>query len=338
MPCTNLRQVFFDYDEKGKKVMQFSARKQWSALYEKVPCGQCNFCRLQQSRQIGIRAYHEASLYEHNCFLTLTYSPEFLPEDGSLDPVVPSKFIKRLRRYDEYRRKRDGLEPSPIRAYYCGEYGKACISCGLSKFKCKCDKYVEQLGRPHYHVLLFNYKFEDQELFKIRLGNKLYTSELLSKLWPYGFSTIGELTFQSACYTARYSVKKITGKKAEDHYKKVLPTGELVSVIPEFAQGSRRPGLGRGWLDRYGLSDVYNDDRVVLSKGIMSSPPRYYDKWLQNKDEDLYADIKQTRYEKNRDRMMNSNEHLEVEARLASRQKIYDSSVRKLVRVIEEGE
>ena len=42
-----------------------------------VPCGQCIGCRLERSRQWAIRCVHEASLHPINCFITLTYSPEY---------------------------------------------------------------------------------------------------------------------------------------------------------------------------------------------------------------------------------------------------------------------
>ena len=49
------------------------------------PCGQCVGCRLERSRQWAVRCMHEASLYKHNCFITLTYDDAHLPANGSLD-------------------------------------------------------------------------------------------------------------------------------------------------------------------------------------------------------------------------------------------------------------
>jgi hypothetical protein len=90
-----------------------------------------------------------------------------------------------------------------FRYYYCGEYG-------------------DKLGRPHYHLLIFGHEFEDQELFKTNHGNdKLYTSPSLDKLWGKGYAVIGELTFQSAAYVARYIMKKITGSIAKQHYERI---------------------------------------------------------------------------------------------------------------------
>ena len=50
-------------------------------------------------------------------------------------------------------------------------------------------------------------------------GCKYYTSSDLQVLWPYGYSAIGDLTFESAAYVARYCTKKITGKIADDYYQ-----------------------------------------------------------------------------------------------------------------------
>ena len=49
-------------------------------------------------------------------------------------------------------------------------------------------------------------------------------SAALESLWPYGFSTIGDVTFESAAYVARYVLKKVTGSDAQDHYRAVSPS------------------------------------------------------------------------------------------------------------------
>ena len=38
-----------------------------------VACGQCLGCRLDRSRMWAMRIVHESSLYDDNCFITLTY-------------------------------------------------------------------------------------------------------------------------------------------------------------------------------------------------------------------------------------------------------------------------
>ena len=81
-----------------------------------VPCGQCVGCRLERSRQWAIRCVHEAQMHRSNCFITLTYSPDFLPDPPSLNLRDFQLFMKRLRK-----RFGDG-----IRFFHCGEYGEQC--------------------------------------------------------------------------------------------------------------------------------------------------------------------------------------------------------------------
>lgn len=216
-----------------------------------IPCGQCIGCRLERSRQWAVRITHEASLYEDNCFITLTYDPMFLPDNNSLDVSHFQKFMKRLRfKYGE-----------KIRFFHCGEYG-------------------ETNGRPHYHACIFNFDFPDKKLWKVSNGNNLYISESLSQLWPYGFSTIGSLTFESAAYVARYVVKKVTGDAAADHYMRIDPaTGEITFLKPEYTTMSRRPGIGRGFYDKF-RDDIFPHDYIVVN-GIKQRPPKYYDGLLE---------------------------------------------------------
>src|SRR6185436_16893236 len=126
-----------------------------------------------------------------------------------------------------------------------------------------CGEYGEQLGRPHYHALLFNYDFDDKRFFSQRGGNSVYTSDKLSRLWGNGFSVIGEVTFDSAAYVARYVMKKVTGVRAEEHYQ---------GRRPEYTTMSRRPGIGKGWYEKF-KTDVYPRDRVVV-RGVHTRPPR----------------------------------------------------------------
>ena len=63
-------------------------------------------------------------------------------------------------------------------------------------------------------------------------GSVIYTSEALTKLWPFGFSSIGDVTFESAAYCSRYIMKKVTGDLAESHYETVdLSTGEVSACV-----------------------------------------------------------------------------------------------------------
>ena len=110
-----------------------------------------------------------------------------------------------------------------------------------------------------------------------RNGSILYRSATLERLWPFGFSTIGDVTFDSAAYCARYILKKVTGKDTREHYG---------DKSPEFVTMSRRPGLGAEWYARY-KSDVYPADTVVLRDGVKMRPPKYFDKLFEESGGDL---------------------------------------------------
>ena len=225
-----------------------------------LPCGQCVGCRLERSRQWAIRCMHEASLYKNNCFITLTYNDEHLPDDYSLHYEDFQKFMKRLRK------RFKGLQPAassgdkfPIRFYMAGEYG-------------------ENFGRPHFHACIFNFDFPDKVLWqKTESGSKIYRSKELEELWPFGYSSIGDVNFQSAAYVARYIMKKVTGDMADQHYEEVnFSTGEIIKRKPEFNKMSLKPGIGFDWYEKF-KDDVYPHDYVVVN-GKKCRPPKFYDR------------------------------------------------------------
>jgi len=148
-----------------KRGIVFNPRDGFADMALKVPCGQCIGCRLERSRQWAIRCLHESGLHERNCFITLTYDDEHLPEGGTLVKQDWQLFIDRLRK--RFRTK--------VRYFHCGEYG-------------------EQTRRPHYHAILFGHDFDDKTLWKRNHGNPLYRSKSLERLWPHGYSSIGACT------------------------------------------------------------------------------------------------------------------------------------------------
>lgn len=246
-PLQGYRSKVITKNGKRKVVFSVDMAIDTSRLFQvTVPCGQCVGCRLERSRQWAIRCMHEAQMYNSNCFISLTYATQHLPRNGSLEVRDFQLFMKRLR-------KRLG---SGIRFYHCGEYGA-------------------KHGRPHYHACLFNYDFPDKVLFKEDNGNKLYRSKILEELWPYGHSSVGSVTFESAAYVARYIMKKVTGDAAAGHYVTVDLDGEILPIKPEYTTMSRRPGIGKSWYETY-MSDVFPSDEVVV-KGVKMRPPKFYD-------------------------------------------------------------
>lgn len=202
-----------------------------------------------------MRCMHEAQMHPENCFVTLTYSDEHLPDDYSVHVEVVQKFMKRLRK---------AYEPKKIRSFAAGEYG-------------------DKDNRPHYHLLLFNHSFTDQKLHSQKNKIKLYTSQSLQKLWPYGYSTVGSLTYQTAAYTARYVMKKVGGDLAPEHYLRTHPlTGKLVQVQPEFATQSNKPGLASGWYEQF-KCDAFPSDFLIVD-GKKHPVPKFYTLKLSEED------------------------------------------------------
>lgn len=255
-----------------------------------IPCGQCLGCKLERSRQWAIRVMHEASQHELNCFVTLTYDDKHLPDLNSLDYPAFQLFMKRLRK------KYSGRK---IKFYMCGEYGG------------------QGTERPHYHACLFGHNFDDLVPFKItKAGSKIYTSAKLASLWPYGFSTVGEVTFESAAYTARYIMKKQQGKEGLKNYEEIdRETGEVNYREREFTRMSLKPGIGATWYDKY-KSDVYPHDRCVVN-GKAVKPPKYYHRRLKEQDPGLHEEINFRREERaGEHREDNTEERLEVKERV----------------------
>lgn len=260
-----------------------------------VACGQCLGCRLDRSRMWAMRIVHETTLYEcgyGSCFVTLTYRTKsgcsrkqlergyHVPDDWSLDLSHFQKFMKRLRKAYSDRK---------IRFFHVGEYGAVCRH-GLEACPIGCT-----VGRPHYHAILFNVSFDDMEPFSQKGEQVYYTSAKLEALWKYGFVQVGEVTFQSAAYTARYCMKKINGKRQDEHYRSVDEYGEVHQVLPEYATMSRRPGLGQGWFEKYKADCFPADDVPVPGEGVIKKVPRYYEKLFELEAPEVLESVKDSR-------------------------------------------
>lgn len=277
-----------------------------------IPCGQCIGCRLERSRQWAIRCLHEASLYRDNCFVTLTYRDENLPrgintETGEIGDGLPSLNKRDMVLFLKKLRKRFG---AGIRFFQCGEYG-------------------ELHGRPHHHIIIFNFDFPDRKYAGMSHGIPLYTSQILSvgdddhePLWPHGIAKIGNVTFESAAYVARYITKKITGKKASSHYG---------GILSEYNTMSRRPGIAREWFEK-NSADIYPNDRCIVRADLIARPPRYYDKIYDLTNPVNLAKIKQKRVELAKASPDNTRERLSV------RETIQKWKANKLKRLFEKGE
>ncbi len=246
-----------------------------------VACGSCMGCRIDRSQEWAARIVHESVMHQENCFVTLTYDSENVPRDGSLDKSHFQKFMKRLRKKFNDRQ---------IRYYHCGEYG-------------------EKLERPHYHACLFGVDFDDAVPFSTNnAGIVTCVSETLADIWGKGFCTVGELNYETAAYTARYIMKKITGTRAEEHYLRVDPTtGEMFNLHPEYTTMSlgrkKGDGIGAAFFKKFESDFFPSDQCPVPGRGVYNRVPKYYERLWAEKNPDAFAEIKKRR-EKYRDTHM----------------------------------
>ncbi|WNK13363.1 MAG: replication initiator protein [Microvirus sp.] len=269
-----------------------------------VPCNGCVGCYLERARQWAMRCTDEASLYRDNSFVTLTFDDVHLKKRGrGLDHRDFQLFMKRLRKF---------IGGQMVRFFMCGEYG-------------------ELYGRPHYHGLLFNLGFPDRVYLKTtKSGEKIYRSPSLESNWEFGYSSVGDVTFGSAAYVARYHVKKSQGVVSKDHYVDKR-TGELLP--PEYIRMSRGSsarktgGIGRGWFEKF-KSDVYPRDVRVI-KGVDTKPPRFYDALYEIESPDDFSMLKARRI-RSVDRKDNS------ESRLLVKEKVKLAQIASLSNSLEE--
>lgn len=237
-----------------------------------IPCRQCIGCKLEYARDWATRCMHEAQMHVYNNFLTLTYNNENLPDDLSLRPEHWVTFAKALRSALHRKKYHRAINSDKLGfRYYMG------------------GEYIPETGRPHYHACLFGIDFQDKIYHKTTpAGSKIYKSPTLDKLWGKGYSSIGQVTFQSAGYIARYCIQKRTGDGNPTHYEILDPdTGEIRLRRKEYNHMSRMPGLGKSWLLKY-HPDIYTTGKVRV-RNATAYPPRYYDKVYEDIDhERLY--------------------------------------------------
>lgn len=215
-----------------------------------------------------MRCVHEASLHLENSFITLTYDDDHLPALGSLVKRDLQLFIKRLRKM---------IAPKRVRHYAVGEYG-------------------EINHRPHYHLLLFGYRPAFGSVVPSPGDFPLYRSSELESLWPQGLSSVGEVSFASAQYLARYVMQYSDNVKRKKKFTCDPETGELREIQREYSTMSKHPGLGAGWYDKFG-DEVVRHDSVVLD-GTELLPPKYYDDRLRKRDAVRWEVMKLTRERK----------------------------------------
>lgn len=215
-----------------------------------VPCLHCIACRMSYSREWSTRLLHEASYHRKSCFITLTYSDENLPQNGSLDKSELQRFIKRLR---------FALGDQKIKYFACGEYG-------------------DDSDRPHYHAIILGWRpdLKDLKLATIKNGKKIFSSKFLCSVWSLGNNSVGSVTYDSCRYVVDYIMKKYNGQTAKEVY------GDR--VVP-FRICSN--GIGKRYAQDNQVRLKENLADTV--RGVPIGLPRYYRKVLDIPTEDLAA-------------------------------------------------
>lgn len=268
MRCTSPKTVGFLSDGKTLCWSPKKYSKEFAPF--QLPCGKCISCRLEIARQKAVRCIHEASQYENNSFLTLTYSDENL-KNLKLDRRDIDLFIKKLRdkiHRDLLERLFPNENQKTQRRLFSSlpkdSRKKWSDSCKLRVFGV--GEYGTRTHRKHWHLLAFNWRPSDAELVSVSpRGDRIYRSRTLEELWPFGFAEFGDVTFESAGYCARYSLKKLSHGRDGDHG---------FEPIPIYSNG-----IGKGFLEKY-FVDTFNHGFVVLPNGSTCGIPRYYERWL----------------------------------------------------------
>lgn len=261
-----------EFNDSGKRIYSIDKRVYFPANaiteFIEIPCGQCIECRLARSRQWANRCMLELPYHNQSWFVTLTYDNEHIPTNDRIDHETGEivkvgtlvkkdfqDFMKRLRRYYEY-----SGHDNKLRYYACGEYGSTTM-------------------RPHFHAIIFGLELDsdDLSLYKKNFaGDTLYNSKLVDKAWNQGFAVLGNVTWDSCAYTARYIMKKHLGKDSDFYADN--------NIAPEFTCMSTHPGIARQYYDDH-KNELFMYDMVHIGNENESReirPPRYYEKLFED--------------------------------------------------------
>ncbi len=243
--------------------------------YIEIPCGRCIGCRLQKSKDWANRCMFELQYHDSSYFVTLTYDEEhvnhseFVNDDGVITDILTCKkrdfqlFMKRLRK---------AFPEQNIRYFACTEYG-------------------ETTARPHCHAILFGLKLDDLRPIKItEMGDTLYTSDKLVSIWKNGIVSIGDVTWESCAYVARYVTKKQYGQNAEMY--------ERYNIEPESCLMSLKPAIGKMYYDENPHKLFERDIRYISTPkgGRPVTAPRYFKKKYEEEYPSEFAEY-QNRHE-----------------------------------------
>lgn len=107
------------------------------------------------------------------------------------------------------------------------------------------------------------------------IGTQLYSSRELETLWGHGFVSVGDLSYKSCLYSAKYLQKSVYDKCKRD------------GIQPPFL------AMSKGIAEKAAYKVDYSVDRIYLN-GKSYIPPRYFDKLQEREGVDL-SEVKEKR-------------------------------------------
>lgn len=227
--------------------------------YLYVPCGNCMGCLKKKRQDWSVRLSNELRNSLSAYVVTLTYDEENVPWTHKFDtakfvainsylpPEIPTlkyKDIqnwKKLLRTNIDRKLKNNFQLDKLKFFVAPEYGG-------------------QTGRPHYHVMVFNWP-ENLDFFSY-----------VSKTWKKGMFMIDTLDEATIQYCCKYVLKP------PKYYKEIgqVPPRSLPS-----------PGLGKSISNK--LKSYYRDQllsrKVIRKNGYTYAVPRCYRDELLNEVE-----------------------------------------------------
>lgn len=255
---------FLKYHDCNYQTMKNLNDLKMSARYKSVkliPCGKCIGCRLDYARDKAIQLSLEKlnPIYEKNevWFLTLTYSDENLKTHTTVNIETGEIFegisIEEKDMQNFWKRVRKKYPDKKIQYLNCMEYGN-------------------QTYRPHAHAIAFGMPLDETKFKRVgnnTQGDAIWQSDELDALWGLGGCTIGEVTFKSISYVARYTLKK-TKKQLDDwFYESQGKKKEWISMSQS---------IGRWYYEKY-KHEIYKTDTVPIkdNNGNVCRPPKSFD-------------------------------------------------------------
>lgn len=239
MSCYHPVYVYWNMKETEKVLFNQPKMDNWDLIYKRItiPCGKCVGCKLDHSREWLTRLLMEFNTNKQGIFLTLTYNDENIPKNNSLSKKDFQNFIKRLR--SEY-------PDIKFKYFGCGEYGSNTF-------------------RPHYHLILFGYDFNDE--YKKNYDGHLFIHKKLEKIWNRGHVLFNFIDVANLGYTTRYTLKKAFSYK-ENNYNP-----EKFGLQKEFQLCSQKLGMDYFLLNK---EKILANNGVMYFNGQKYNLPRYF--------------------------------------------------------------